>query len=470
MGNDAFQEVDIIGMVKGVTKYSVTVRKREDLGRIIKMAFHIATSGKPGPVLIDLPKNIQVEKGPSDYPGEINIRGYKINTNVHVGQLKRAYKLLSGAKRPLIMAGGGIRISKAHKQLEKFVEKTKVPVVTTVMGKGAMKDDNFYYIGNCGMHGRYSANKAVSECDVLLSIGTRFNDRITGDLNEFAPKAKIIHIDIDTASISRNVVVDIPIVADAKKALEKLIEWAEPIDSGSWMNDIYKWEEEHPLFVNQGKYLSPQVIMEHINKNFTKAIYVTDVGQHQMWASQYITLDEKKSMICSGGLGTMGFGFPAAVGAKLAKPDMPVVCITGDGGFQMNMQEMATAIIEGAPVIVCILNNTYLGMVRQFQELFYGKRYASTSLLTKADNNTKNTKGVAAGDKEAKYIPDFIKWAESYGALGIRVESESEIDDAFSKAKKNTKTPTVIEFITEREELVLPMVKGGNPLSEMILP
>ncbi|SDB26267.1 biosynthetic-type acetolactate synthase large subunit [Eubacterium oxidoreducens] len=473
IGNDAFQEVDIMGMVKGITKYAVTVRSREELGPIIKKAFHIATTGKPGPVVIDLPKDIQVAKGPAEYPENIQIRGYKINENVHVGQLKKAFKLLQGAKRPIILAGGGVRIAKAGKQLEKFVNATKIPLVTTVMGKGIISEENYYYIGNCGMHGRYAANKAVGECDLLFSIGTRFNDRITGDLNEFCPKAKIVHIDIDTASISRNVVVDVPIVADAKKALDKLAEWAEPLDTGSWMNEIYHWEEEYPLEMSRDKGMSPQMIMEGLNAAFDKAIYVTDVGQHQMWASQYLRLEGKKSFITSGGLGTMGFGFPAAVGAKIAQPGTPVICITGDGGFQMNMQEMATAVIEGAPVIVCILNNSYLGMVRQMQQLFYGKRYEATSLTCKVDNNTKNKKGRdhETDDAASKlpYIPDFMTWAQSYGAMGIRVEKQEEIAPAIEKAKKNQKTPTVIEFMIDWHEIVLPMVPGGSPMSEMIL-
>ena len=247
IGNDAFQEVDIVGITRSITKYSVTVRDRKDLGKIIKMAFHIARTGKPGPVLIDIPKDIQTASGPAEYPEHVDIRGYKINNSVHIGQLKRAYKLLRNAKKPLILAGGGVNISRANENLKKFAEKEDIPVVTTIMGKGAIPTKHALYIGNCGMHGKYSANKAVSECDVLFSIGTRFNDRITGDLNEFAPKAKIIHIDIDTASISRNVVVDVPIVADANMALEKLLEWAEPKKTSAWKNQIEIWENENPI-------------------------------------------------------------------------------------------------------------------------------------------------------------------------------------------------------------------------------
>lgn len=466
IGNDAFQEVDIVGMTRSVVKYGVTVRNREDLGKIIKMAFIIARTGKPGPVLIDIPKDIQTATGPSDYPSSVVMRGYKINENVHVGQLKQAYKLLKNAKKPLILAGGGVNISRANENLLAFAEKGNIPVVTTIMGKGAIPTTHELYIGNCGMHGKYAANLAVSECDVLFSIGTRFNDRITGDLNEFAPHAKIVHIDIDTASISKNVVVDVPIVADAKLALEKLVEWAEAKDTTEWMAQIRAWDEKHPLAMKRDCGMSPQMIMEHINKNFPKSIYVTDVGQHQMWATQFLELDEESQMITSGGLGTMGFGLPAAIGAKIANPDKSVVCVTGDGGFQMNIQEMATAVTQGAGVTICLLNNYYLGMVRQMQELFYGKRYSATC-LRKRPSCPKDCKG--PNDACPKYTPDFVKLAESYGAYGIRVEKEEDIDAAFAEAKKHKDVPTIIEFMISTDELVLPMVKGGNPMSEMIL-
>ena len=466
IGNDAFQEVDIVGMTRSITKYSVTVRDRKDLGKIIKMAFYIAQTGKPGPVLIDIPKNIQTESGPSEYPDKVDIRGYKINKDVHVGQLKKAYKLLRAAKRPLILAGGGINLARANARLLEFVEIEDVPVVTTVMGKGAIPTNHRLYVGNCGMHGKYAANMAVSECDVLFSIGTRFNDRITGDLNEFAPKAKIVHIDIDTASISRNVVVDVPVVADANVALEKLVEWAEPKKTTAWQNMISIWEKEHPLGMRRDRGMTPQMIMEHINKNYPKSIYVTDVGQHQMWASQYLELDEDSQLLTSGGLGTMGFGLPAAIGAKIANPQKDVVCISGDGGLQINIQELATSIVQGAGVTICVLNNYYLGMVRQMQQLFYGKRYSATCLRKR-----KTCPPQCKGPNEAcpPYTPDFVKLVESYGGYGIRVEKEEDIDAAFEEAKKHKDVPVLIEFMIQTDEIVLPMVKSGNPMSEMIL-
>ena len=466
IGNDAFQEVDIVGMTRSITKYGVTVRDRKDLGKIIKMAFHIARTGKPGPVLVDLPKDIQIQTGESNYPQNVNIRGYKPNEGVHVGQLKKAYKLLKSAQKPLILAGGGVLLGNAQEELKKLAETMRIPVVTTVMGKGALPSRHPYYIGNSGMHGRYAANIAVSECDVLFSIGTRFNDRITGDLNEFAPKAKIVHIDIDTAAISRNVVVDVPIVADAKLALEKLNEWAEPKNTKRWLQEIRVWDQENPLEMRRDKGMTPQMIMEAVNAAFDSCIITTDVGQHQMWATQYLELNENKKFITSGGLGTMGFGFPAAVGAKIANPNKPVVCITGDGGFQMNMQEMATAVAEGAPVIVCLLNNQYLGMVRQMQQLFYGKRYEATC-LRRRDTCPPNCKG--PNDACPPYLPDFMQFAKAYGAQGIRVTKEDEIAAALEEAKSHTDVPTVIEFIISSDELVLPMVQGGNPMNKMIL-
>lgn len=466
IGNDAFQEVDIVGMTRSITKYGVTVHDRADLGKIIKMAFHIASTGKPGPVLIDLPKDIQTAMGPSEYPKEVNIRSYKPIKTVHIGQLKKGFQLLKGAKRPLILAGGGVLAAKASTEFQEFVEKMQVPVVTTIMGKGVLPADHPLYIGNTGMHGKYASNKAVSECDVLFSIGTRFNDRITGDLNEFAPKAKIVHIDVDTASISRNVVVDVPIVSDAKLALTHLVEWADAKDTVEWQEQIKAWNDENPLEMRRDRGMTPQMIMEGVNKTFEEAIYVTDVGQNQMWATQYLNLSKNHQMITSGGLGTMGFGFPAAIGAKIANRDKTVICVTGDGGFQMNMQEMATAVVQEAPVIVILLNNQYLGMVRQMQELFYGKRYEATCLRRRRSCPA-NCKGPS--ELCPPYEPDFVKWAESYGAHGIRVEKAEDIEAALQQAKANTDAPTVIEFIISSDELVLPMVKGGNPMSEMIL-
>lgn len=463
IGNDAFQEVDIVGITRSITKYGITVRNREDLGRIIKEAFYIARTGRPGPVLIDLPKDVMAELGSPEYPKSVNIRGYKPNTSVHIGQLKRALKILQKAKKPLFLAGGGVNIARANEIFTKVVEKTQIPVVTTVMGRGAISTKNPYFIGNLGMHGAYAANMAVSNCDVLFSIGTRFNDRITGKLHAFAPNAQIIHIDIDTASISRNIHVDIPIVADAKEALMKMDEYVEAQNTQKWREEIQGWQEEHPLTMKNRQLMSPLDIISEINRQFEESILVTDVGQHQMLVSQYADTTEKKRLVMSGGLGTMGYGLPGAIGAKIGNPDIPVISISGDGGMQMNIQEMATAVLEELPIISCIFNNEYLGMVRQWQKLFYGKRYSMTNL--KAGALSRRTEGA----EFPEYTPDFVKLAESYGAKGIRVTKKEEIAAAFEEAKKNTKTPTIIEFIIDPEEMVYPMIKPGGTLEDMIM-
>lgn len=464
IGNDAFQEVDIIGITRSITKYGVTVRNREDLGRILKEAFYIARTGRQGPVLIDLPKDVMGELGSAEYPDEVNIRGYKPNTHVHVGQLKRAVKMLSKAKKPLFLAGGGINIAHANEEFTKLVDVTNVPVVTTVMGRGAVPTTHPLYIGNLGMHGAYACNMAVNECDLLFSIGTRFNDRITGKLHSFAPNAQIVHIDIDTAAISKNVQVDVPIVADAKEAVTKMLEYVTPCETGKWLDTIEDWKAEHPLKMKKKPIMTPQDVIETINRIFDEAIIVTDVGQHQMFTAQFIEITEKKKLLMSGGLGTMGYGMPGAIGAKIGNPDTPVISISGDGGFQMNSQELATAVLEELPIISCIFNNNNLGMVRQWQKLFYGKRYSMTCLRSGAACRGK------CGEVECPvYTPDFMKLADAYGAKGIHITKKEEIEPAFREAMKSTKTPYILEFDIDPEDLVYPMVKPGGTLEDLII-
>ena len=464
IGNDAFQEVDIIGITRSITKYGVTVRNREDLGRILKEAFYIARTGRPGPVLIDLPKDVMGELGSAEYPDEVNIRGYKPNTHVHVGQLKRAVKMLSKAKKPLFLAGGGINIAHANEEFTKLVDMTSVPVVTTVMGRGAVPTTHPLYIGNLGMHGAYACNMAVNECDLLFSIGTRFNDRITGKLHSFAPNAQIVHIDIDTAAISKNVQVDVPIVADAKEAVTKMLEYVTPCETGKWLDTIEDWKAEHPLKMKKKPIMTPQDVIETINRIFDEAIIVTDVGQHQMFTAQFIEITEKKKLLMSGGLGTMGYGMPGAIGAKIGNPDTPVISISGDGGFQMNSQELATAVLEELPIISCIFNNNNLGMVRQWQKLFYGKRYSMTCLRSGAACRGK------CGEVECPvYTPDFMKLADAYGAKGIHITKKEEIEPAFREAMKSTKTPYILEFDIDPEDLVYPMLKPGGTLEDLII-
>ncbi len=464
IGNDAFQEVDIVGITRSITKYGVTVRRREDLGRIIKEAFYIARTGRPGPVLIDLPKDVMGELGEGEYPKDVNIRGYKPNTGVHIGQLKRAIKMLGKAKRPLFLAGGGVNIARANAAFTELAEKTNVPVVTTVMGRGAIATNHPLYIGNLGMHGAYACNMAVGECDLLFSIGTRFNDRITGKLHSFAPKAQIVHIDIDTAAISKNVKVDVPIVADAGEAIGKMLEYVSECGTQQWLDQVEGWKKEHPMAMKRKPIMTPQDIIEAMNRIFDRAIVVTDVGQHQMFAAQFVEITEGKRLLMSGGLGTMGYGLPGAIGAKIGNPDTPVISISGDGGMQMNIQEIATAVLEELPIISCIFNNNNLGMVRQWQKLFYGKRYAMTCLRSGAACRGR------CGEVECPaYTPDFIKLAESYGAVGIRVTKKEEIEPAFREAMKSTKTPVIIEFEIDPEDLVYPMIQPGGTLEDMIL-
>ncbi len=475
IGNDAFQEVDIVGITRSICKYAVTVRDRKYLGRIIREAFYIAASGKPGPVVVDIPKDIQQEFGSSEYPKEVNIRGYKPNTGIHAGQLKKAMGILNTAKQPVLLCGGGVKISGAGALLTQFAEKTGVPVITTIMGKGCIPTTHPLYVGNIGMHGNYASNQAVSECDVMFSIGTRFNDRITGKISEFAPRASIIHVDVDPASISRNIEVDIPIVGDAKAALQMMVAEAQQLQLEEWTQKIDGWKQKYPIRMqdqnqyqksNQNQILTPELILRTINTMFQESIVVTDVGQNQLWTTQYLELDENRQLLTSGGLGTMGYGFPAAIGAKIGNPDTDVICISGDGGMQMNLQEMATAMALELPVIICVMNNGYLGNVRQWQEMFFNRRYSSTCLCYR-----KSCKRDCLNPDKCcpKYLPDYVKLAESYDAKGIRVKSAEDIEAALTAARDNKSTPTLIEFIIEREANVLPIVPGGNALSDMIM-
>lgn len=468
IGNDAFQEVDIVGITRSICKYAVTVRRREDLGVTIKKAFYIAKSGKPGVVVVDLPKDIQQQLGSGLYPDKIELRGCKPNTTVHMGQINKALDCLLHSRKPVFLLGGGVNISNANNEMTLLAEKTGIPVVTTIMGKGAIPTNHPLYIGNLGIHGSYAANTAISECDVLFSIGVRFNDRITGKVSEFAKQATIVHIDIDPASISRNIAVDIPIVADAKNAICMLLNKATFLHTEEWKKQIFAWKQRYPLDIplKVASQLTPQAIIQEINKVFDKAVITTDVGQNQLWATQFIELTNKKRFLTSGGLGTMGYGFPAAIGAKLGNPDKDVITICGDGGIQMNIQEMATAVVYELPIIICIMNNGYLGNVRQWQEMFFNKRYSKTCLRwRKSCSSTCNTPDVTCPE----YTPDFIRLAESYGAKVIRVQKVQDIKPALLKAQSTTNVPTVIEFLIEREENVFPIVPPGNSLNDMVL-
>lgn len=467
MGNDAFQEVDIVGICRNICKYAITVRDRKDLGTILKKAFYIARTGRPGPVLVDIPKNIQKDLGAEEYPESIQIRGYKPNETVHVGQIKKAVTAISHAKRPLFLIGGGVNIAGANKALTQLVDKTGIPVVTTLMGKGGISSRHPLYLGSVGIHGGYAPNCAINDADVLISVGTRFNDRITGKLETFAQHTKIIHIDVDAAAISKTITVDIPIVADAKLALETLDEYMKPIDCRTWAHDLLALKEQYPIEQTGYKGVTPQAVIDYINNHYDRPVVSTDVGQNQLWTTQFLEVEGGHQLLTSGGQGTMGYGLPAAMGAQFGCPQARVFCISGDGGVQMNIQELATAVINHLPLTLIILNNGYLGNVRQWQQLFYDKRYACTRLLDKEAPHIVTQAYIDSGDFH--YVPDFVKLAESYGAKAMRVTDPKDIAKAFTLADGNHEGPTILEFIIETELNVLPMVPAGKSLKDMLL-
>ncbi len=464
IGNDAFQEADIVGMVRSITKYAVTVRSREMLGPIIKKAFTIATTGRPGAVLVDIPKDVQQAQGSDEYPSSVEIRGYNPAVAVHMGQIKKALAACVRAKRPLLLAGGGVHIAKAEKRLAEFVGTTGMPVVTTIMGRGALPTDSPLYFGNIGIHGAYGALTAVRECDLLLSVGTRFNDRVAGSPETFAANAEIVHIDIDPASISRTVRVDIPIVGDAANALAALAKYSGRLDIAPWVMRLRALRAACPVHMESTGLCAMDVI-NGLNALPGDLIVATDVGQNQMWTTQFLMLNERRKLLTSGGLGTMGFGLPAAIGAKLGNPGVTVAAVVGDGGFQMNVQELATAVINGLPIIICLLNNGWLGNVRQWQELYYGGRYQSTCLRRRSSCPRRCT----ANDVCPAYVPDFGKLAESYGAAYMRVTDKSEVSAAFDYAARQKNVPTVLEFMIGAEDNVYPIVMPGRDISTIML-
>ncbi|MBN2332841.1 MAG: biosynthetic-type acetolactate synthase large subunit [Deltaproteobacteria bacterium] len=458
IGNDAFQEADIVGITRPCTKHNYLVKDVKELPRIIKEAFHIARSGRPGPVLIDLPKDILVSSAVYEYPEKVVLRGYNPTYEGHPGQLRKALRTLLKAKRPLFYVGGGAILADAAEVITRLAIRLQIPVTTTLMGLGAFPEDHDLSLGMLGMHGTYRANMAVTESDVLVAIGARFDDRVTGRIDEFAPGARIIHIDIDPTSISKNIKVDIPIVGDVLDVMTKMQVVVDELSGEAaafagghddWLSRVAKWKELHKLAYIQDEVIKPQYVVEQIYAltRDRQPIISTEVGQNQMWAAQFYQFTRPRTWLTSGGLGTMGYGLPAALGAQVAFPDRLVIDIAGDGSIQMNIQELATVVQYQLPVKVIILNNGYLGMVRQWQELFFAKHYSATEMVS---------------------VPDFVKLAEAYGAVGLRATRPAEVVPVLEQAFAVDK-PVLVDVVVAKEENVYPMVPAGQPISKMLL-
>ena len=456
IGTDSFQESDIVGITMPVVKHSFLLQSTDDLTRTFREAFYIASTGRPGPVLIDIPSDLSGAEMVFHYPDSVNLPSYKPTYRGNARQVKQAAELIQKAERPLLYAGGGIVTSHACAELTELAERMQIPVVTTLMGKGAMRCSNPLNLGPVGMHGSKYANMAVTECDLLIAVGARFSDRVTGKVSEFAPHAKVIHIDIDPAEIGKIINPVVPIVGDAKVVLAAINERlakadAQPIDR-TWVDDVFSWRERWPFYTSDfsdyPNAIAPEVVLHKLSQKLDPeaSIVTTEVGQHQMWAHQNIHREHARTFISSGGLGTMGFGFPAAIGAKIGCPESEVVCVAGDGSFQMNSQEMATAKINDVPVKVLIIDNRALGMVHQWQSLFYNKRYSFTEL---ADN------------------PDFVKLADAYGWRARRVEKPEDVDAALDEMLAS-KEPYLLDVMIPRDQTVYPMVAPGAPIDDII--
>jgi acetolactate synthase-1/2/3 large subunit len=455
IGNDAFQEVDIVGITRPCTKHNYLVKDVKDLARIIREAFHIARSGRPGPVLVDLPKDVINATTQFKVPGEVKLKTYNPTYKPNIKQLKKVIELIGKAEKPVLFSGGGVSLSKAHKELTELAVKMQIPVTSTLMGLGGFPGTHSLWLGMLGMHGTFRANMAVSDCDLLIAVGVRFDDRVTGKVDEFAPNAKIVQIDIDPTSIQKNIAVHVPVVGDCKVSLTELNTLADKHDwSGlekkrkPWLDQIDNWKKTTPLAYKQTDVIKPQYVIETLYElTGGDAVISTEVGQNQMWAAQYYQLKEPGHFITSGGLGAMGFGLPAAIGAQVGAPHKQVVDIAGDGSIQMNIQELATAVQYNLPVKVVILNNGFLGMVRQWQELFYKRRYSSTKFA---------------------HAPDFVKLAEAYGAVGLRAKKPEEVASVLKQGLECNK-PVIMDFIVEPEESVYPMVPAGMSIKKMLL-
>ncbi len=456
IGNDAFQEVDIVGITRPCTKHNFLVKDVRNLAKTIRQAFYLARSGRPGPVLVDLPKDIMQARTEFVWPEDIFMRSYNPTYKPNLNQLRRTAEELAKARKPIILAGGGVIMANASEVLCELAHELNIPVATTLMGLGAFPANGDLWLGMVGMHGTYAANMSINHADLLVCVGARFDDRVTGRLQDFASHARIVHIDIDPTSIRKNVEVDVPVVGDCRQALEGILEICRAKMSDTdwsgmhadWLETVHEWKANHPLAYNKNGHIKPQQVIETMY-SITKgdAIIATEVGQNQMWAAQFYTFTKPRTLLTSGGLGTMGYGFPAAIGAQFAFPDKLVINVAGDGSIQMNIQELATVVQNKIPVKVVILNNGHLGMVRQWQELFYNRNYSHTNM-------------------EAQ--PDFVKLAEAYGAEGYRISKPEELEDVLRKALTSP-NPAFIDVMVEREENVYPMVPAGAALDEMLL-
>lgn len=465
IGNDAFQEADTVGITRSVTKHNYLVRNVDDLPRVIASAFEIATTGRPGPVLIDIPKDVQKAATKAEFKGKVEIRGYRPSMEGHPKQIEKLADAINKAKRPLFLVGGGTISGNASEDLRALVEKARVPVASTLMGLGAFPDTDPLALKMVGMHGSVAANRAVSACDLLVSVGARFDDRVTGKVSEFAPHAQIAHVDIDPTAIAKSVPTAIPVVGHVRHVLKALLEQVERVERKEWLDQVKTWKEENPFSYDPSDdRLLPQYVVEQVyEQTGGKAIVTTDVGQHQMWSTHFYKYTEPRTFISSGGLGTMGFGLPAAIGAQIGRPDKTVVNIAGDGSIQMNFQELVVAVEHRLPIKVVILNNGYLGMVRQWQAMFYKGEYSASRLgQTRRARNEKIPE-----PPNDVYLPDFVKLAEAHGAMGLRAKRKKDVIPALRKALE-TNGPVVVECQVEQEENVYPMVPPGACLTEMV--
>jgi acetolactate synthase-1/2/3 large subunit len=454
IGNDAFQEADTVGITRPCTKHNYLVKNTKDLARIIKEAFYIARTGRPGPVMVDLPRDVIGSSVEFEPPGDINIRSYTFHAEPDTEQVRRAFEVIAKAERPVLYIGGGVISSSAAGELTKLAEKMSIPVTASLMGLGGFPGTHPLSLGMLGMHGTYHANMAVTHADVLIAVGARFDDRVTGKVEEFAPRAKIVHVDIDPTSISKNIIVDYPVVGDVRNVLVEMLKLVGKVKKywktgrKEWINQIEQWKKTYPLEYTQEDVIKPQYVVESIyDVTQGDAIIATEVGQNQMWAAQFFRFNDPRTLLTSGGLGTMGYGFPAAIGAQVAYPDRLVFDIAGDGSIQMNIQEIATAIQHHLPVKIAILNNGYLGMVRQWQELFYEERYSHTKM---------------------ELAPDFVKLAEAYGAVGMRIEKPEDVVPAIEEAIKIDRL-VMMDFVVDQEENVFPMVPVDSAIDKMLL-